>query len=78
MNGQEIAHELSQPNAQELLTSATLARLNAERAAEFERHARTMYEQMARIAIEPQWVGFFDFGAGRMPSFLEDLAKNAT
>jgi hypothetical protein len=49
---------------EEFLVGSTKT-LNAEQAAEFERHARTMYEQMARIAIEPQWVRFFDFGAGR-------------
>jgi hypothetical protein len=29
-----------------------------------------MYDQMARISIEPVWARFFDFGAGRLPSFL--------
>jgi hypothetical protein len=62
---------------EEFLAGSTKT-LNAEQAAEFERHAGTMYEQMARIAIEPQWVRFFDFGAGRLPSSLEDLAKNAS
>jgi hypothetical protein len=36
-----------------------------------------MYPQMARIAITPSWVRFYDFGAGRMPRFLEDLADQA-
>jgi hypothetical protein len=30
---------------------------------------------MARIAIQPRWVRFFDFGARRLPKFLSDLAK---
>jgi hypothetical protein len=34
-----------------------------------------MYEQMARIAIAPQWVRYYDFGAGRMPRFLQELAE---
>jgi hypothetical protein len=42
--------------------------------AEFERQVRAMFDQMARIAIEPVWARFFDFGAGRMPSFLTELA----
>jgi len=32
------------------------------------------YGQMARIAITPTWVRFYDFGAGRMPRFLQELA----
>ena len=32
---------------------------------------------MARIAITPSWVRFYDFGAGRMPQFLKDLADQA-
>ena len=34
-----------------------------------------MYGQMARIAITPDWVRYYDFGAGRMPRFLQDLAE---
>ena len=37
-----------------------------------------MYDQMARISIEPVWARFFDFGAGRMPSFLTKLAGDAS
>jgi hypothetical protein len=36
-----------------------------------------MYDQMARISIEPAWARFLDFGAGRMQSFLTKLAGNA-
>lgn len=36
-----------------------------------------MYDQMARISIEPVWARFLDFGAGRMPSFLTELAGYA-
>jgi nitroimidazol reductase NimA-like FMN-containing flavoprotein (pyridoxamine 5'-phosphate oxidase superfamily) len=43
---------------------------------EFEQHVRTMYDQMVRISIEPQWARFFDFGAGRLPRFLTELAKD--
>jgi hypothetical protein len=46
-----------------------------EAAAEFEKNCREMYDQMARIAIAPDWVRFYDFGAGRMPKFLMDLAE---
>jgi nitroimidazol reductase NimA-like FMN-containing flavoprotein (pyridoxamine 5'-phosphate oxidase superfamily) len=46
-----------------------------EAAAEFEQQVREMYRQMARIAITPQWVRYWDFGAGRMPRFLQELAE---
>lgn len=48
--------------------------MDAEAAAEFEHNVRKMYDQMARIAITPRWVRYYDFGAGRIPRFLQDLA----
>lgn len=48
---------------------------DADAAAEFEENVRRMYEQMARIAITPRWVRYYDFGAGRMPRFLQELAE---
>jgi hypothetical protein len=48
--------------------------MGVEAAAEFERNVREMYPQMARIAITPHWVRYYDFGAGRMPRFLQELA----
>ncbi len=48
--------------------------MDADAAAEFEQNVRCMYDQMARIAITPTWVRFYDFGAGRMPRFLQELA----
>jgi hypothetical protein len=49
--------------------------MDAEAAAQFEQNCREMYDQMARIAITPRWVRFYDFGAGRMPRFLQELAE---
>jgi Pyridoxamine 5'-phosphate oxidase len=49
--------------------------MDADAAAEFEGNVRAMYDQMARIAITPQWARFYDFGAGRMPRFLQELAE---
>jgi len=49
--------------------------LGAEQAETFERQVRSLYEQMARISIEPRWARFYDFGAGRIPSFLSKLAS---
>ncbi len=48
--------------------------MGAEAAADFEQNVRGMYDQMARIAITPCWVRFYDFGAGRLPRFLQELA----
>jgi len=49
--------------------------MDAEAAAQFEQNCRKMYDQMARIAITPRWVRYYDFGAGRMPRFLQELAE---
>ncbi|HEY7049926.1 MAG TPA: pyridoxamine 5'-phosphate oxidase family protein [Jatrophihabitantaceae bacterium] len=49
--------------------------MDAEAAAEFEQNCREMYDQMARIAITPHWVRYYDFGVGRMPRFLQELAE---
>jgi len=49
--------------------------MDAEAADEFERNCRQMYDQQARITITPHWVRYYDFGAGRMPRFLQDLAE---
>jgi nitroimidazol reductase NimA-like FMN-containing flavoprotein (pyridoxamine 5'-phosphate oxidase superfamily) len=51
--------------------------MGVEAAAEFERNVRAMYPQMARIAIRPRWVRYYDFGAGRMPRFLQELAEQS-
>jgi nitroimidazol reductase NimA-like FMN-containing flavoprotein (pyridoxamine 5'-phosphate oxidase superfamily) len=44
--------------------------------AEFERNVRSVYKQMVRISIEPQWARFYDFGAGRLPTFLANLVND--
>ena len=51
--------------------------LDAEQVETFERQVRSMYPQMARISIEPRWARFYDFGAGRIPSFVSTLASEA-
>jgi hypothetical protein len=47
--------------------------MDADAAAKFEQNVRRMYGGMARIAITPTWVRFYDFGVGRMPRFLQEL-----
>lgn len=49
--------------------------MDAAAQAEFEREVRKVYKQMVRIAIEPQWARFFDYGAGRLPEFLDKLVN---
>jgi hypothetical protein len=51
--------------------------MDTDAAAKFEQNVRRMYDQMARIAITPTWARFYDFGAGRMPRFLQDLAARS-
>ncbi|MFC0681243.1 pyridoxamine 5'-phosphate oxidase family protein [Lysobacter korlensis] len=43
----------------------------------FEAACAQLYEQMVRITITPAWAKFFDFGAGRLPGFLEQMAHEA-
>jgi hypothetical protein len=51
--------------------------MDAEAAADFERNVRSMYGRMARIAITPRWVRYYEFGTGRMPRFLQELAEQS-
>ena len=56
--------------------AASAKSLEASLLEEFERQVRSMYKQMVRISIEPQWARFYDFGVGRMPAFLASLGKD--
>jgi pyridoxamine 5'-phosphate oxidase-like protein len=51
--------------------------MDAAQVGEFEGMVRQMYQQMVRITIEPSWARFFDYGAGRIPQFLAELAEKA-
>lgn len=51
--------------------------MDAEAFAQFEQACREMYDRMARIAIMPLWARYFDFGAGRVPKFLQELAARS-
>jgi hypothetical protein len=57
--------------------AASAKGLSQDGIAEFERGVRGMFHQMARIRITPRWARYYDFGAGRVPSFLSDLAASA-
>ncbi len=59
---------------EEYLASARKT-MDAESAAQFEQSCRELYDQMARIAITPHWVRYYDFGTGRLPRFLQELAE---
>jgi uncharacterized pyridoxamine 5'-phosphate oxidase family protein len=41
---------------------------------EFEKSVREVFDQQARISITPEWARFYDFGAGKLPPFLQKLA----
>ncbi|MDW3212663.1 MAG: pyridoxamine 5'-phosphate oxidase family protein [Ilumatobacteraceae bacterium] len=58
--------------------AAARKNMGANAAAEFEQNVRRMYDRMARIAITPTWARFYDYGAGRIPSFLQELADRAS
>ena len=51
--------------------------MDREGAARFEQNVRRMYDRMARIAITPTWARFYDYGTGRMPRFLQELAARS-
>jgi hypothetical protein len=59
----------------EYLAAARRSMTSAE-FAEFERNVRATYPQMVRIAIEPLWARFYDFGVGRVPAFLTELTAD--
>ena len=56
--------------------AASRKSLEASNVEEFEQRVRSMYEQMVCISIEPQWARFYDFSAGRLPTFLTNLAND--
>ncbi|MBM7439361.1 pyridoxamine 5'-phosphate oxidase family protein [Streptomyces sp. HB132] len=58
--------------------AAARTNFDAEYAAEFERNCRAVYDRMARIAVEPQWARYYDFGAGRVPRFLAELGRKSS
>ena len=43
--------------------------------AAFEAEVRRVYKEMARITITPSWARYYDFGAGRLPTFLRRLIE---
>jgi nitroimidazol reductase NimA-like FMN-containing flavoprotein (pyridoxamine 5'-phosphate oxidase superfamily) len=49
--------------------------LSEEQASGFETEVAKLYDQMARISIVPAWARFYDFGVGRLPSFLLELIE---
>ncbi|MFT4039040.1 MAG: pyridoxamine 5'-phosphate oxidase family protein [Thermomicrobiales bacterium] len=61
---------------EEYLESSRKA-MQGEEAAQFEANVRSFYTQMARITITPHWARFYDYGTGRVPQFLQDLAAEA-
>jgi Pyridoxamine 5'-phosphate oxidase len=57
--------------------AAVAKALPADAVAEFEASAAQVYDRMARISVVPSWARYYDFGAGRMPRFLRELASGS-
>jgi hypothetical protein len=57
--------------------SMTRKVMTPEQIPAFQAAGEQMYEQMVRITIAPAWARLFDFGAGRLPAFLDRLAREA-
>jgi Pyridoxamine 5'-phosphate oxidase len=56
--------------------AASAKNMDTGQARQFEAHVRAIYKQMARISVEPRWARYYDFGAGRVPQFLQKLAED--
>jgi len=56
--------------------AASAKSLDAQELDEFTEQAGAMHEQMVRIAITPGWARYFEFGTGRWPKFLRELAND--
>ena len=53
--------------------AASAKTMDAEQLKAFEAQVRSVYKQMARLAITPEWAKLFDFGTGQLPAFLQRL-----
>jgi nitroimidazol reductase NimA-like FMN-containing flavoprotein (pyridoxamine 5'-phosphate oxidase superfamily) len=60
--------------AEEYLQAAAKTMEGADLAG-FEQSVRATYAQMVRISVTPAWARFFDFSAGRLPQFLQELVS---
>jgi hypothetical protein len=55
---------------------ASAKAMSEEQLAQFETQVRSVYRAMARISVTPLWAKVYDFGAGRVPTFLTRLGEN--
>ena len=69
MDWQDIDDELSATGAQELLASTSAAHLA------YIGKDGPKRRPSSRRTITPRWVRYYDFGAGRKPRFLHELAE---
>lgn len=53
--------------------AASAKSYSGEQARQFEENVRATYPEMARISIRPTWARYYDYGAGRLPTFLRRL-----
>ena len=63
--------------ASEYLAAAAKS-TSGDELAGFEANVRALYKQMARITITPTWARYYDFGAGRLPTFLRRLIDSTS
>jgi hypothetical protein len=54
--------------------AASRKAMEVARNPDFEARVRSLYRQMAKIAITPRWAHLYDFARGRVPEFLSRLA----
>jgi nitroimidazol reductase NimA-like FMN-containing flavoprotein (pyridoxamine 5'-phosphate oxidase superfamily) len=64
------------PGVAEEYLAASRKTLDATQFAGFKEAVTGMYPEMARISVTPTWARFYDFGAGRLPRFLRELAES--
>jgi hypothetical protein len=57
----------------EFLAAATKSMDEGQRK-EFESQVRSIYKTMTRIAIRPSWAHYYNFEAGPVPTFMQNLA----
>ena len=55
--------------------AASSKAMKSDQLAQFEKVVRSVYHEMARMAIEPTWARFYDFSTGRLPTFLRQLTS---
>jgi Pyridoxamine 5'-phosphate oxidase len=72
-----LAHLETVPGVPDEFVKASTKTFVGAQARAFEAQARALYQEMTRISVEPTWVRFYDFGAGRVPPALRRLQDDS-